>query len=225
MNTKLISKTVGQGEFEGKTAEEMIVYCARVSSSRKDKFDKPEGLLNHCIKHGHWSIFEQASMTVEIETSKAIGIQLIRHRSFTFQEFSQRYAVANKFEPVELRKQCEDNRQSSSEVFDPEILEPCFGAYTLISSKVIDQHIDYSKRLYNSLIESGVARECARMILPMCTQTTIMMTGTVRSWIHFLNVRDDQHAQKEIQEVAQSIKQIFIKEFPVISKALGYEKI
>lgn len=224
MKAKLISKTIGVGEFEGKSAEEMIVYCARVSSSREDKFDKPEGLLNHCIKHGHWSIFEQASMTIEIETSKAIGIQLIRHRSFSFQEFSQRYAKVQEFEPVELRKQCDDNRQSSSEVINPDILDVFAGSdHWVIPAKdaVIDA-VDISKRLYNQLIENGVARECARMILPMCTKTTLYMTGSVRSWIHFLNVRDDEHAQKEIQILAKEIKQIFKEEFPIISKALSW---
>lgn len=211
MKTKLISKTVGVGEFEGKTAEDMIVYCARVSSSREDKFSKPEGLLNHCIKHGHWSIFEQANMTIEIETSKAIGIQLIRHRSFAFQEFSQRYAKVQGFEPIELRKQCEDNRQSSTEVIR-----------NYYADESINFFINSIKGFYEALLNTGVARECARMILPMCTQTTLHMTGSVRSWIHFLQVRDDEHAQKEIQLIAKEIKEIFKTEFPIISKALGW---
>ena len=153
-------------------------------------------------------------MSVEIETSKAIGIQLIRHRSFTFQEFSQRYQDVREldemFEEVELRKQCEDNRQSSTEVingFEGEIKKILFDV----------------KRTYEELLKGGVARETARMILPLCTKTKIHMTGSVRSWIHFLELRDDEHAQKEIRLIAKEIKCIFIEQFPIISKALKYE--
>ena len=153
-------------------------------------------------------------MSVEIETSKAIGIQLIRHRSFTFQEFSQRYQnvelLGDMFEEIEFRKQCDDNRQSSTEILKeshPEV-------------KVLLLDI---KRMYQGLIEDGVARETARMILPLCTKTKIHMTGSVRSWIHFLELRDDVHAQKEIQLIAKEIKCIFMKEFPIIGKALKYE--
>ena len=171
-------------------AENQIVYIARVSSKRKDKQSKPEGLINYLIKHAHWSPFEHASMTVEIETSKAIGIQLIRHRSFTFQEFSQRYQDVNQlggmFEPIEFRKQCEDNRQSSSEVIDPHI--PVSGGY-IPASTLLSDHLVASRNLYNQLIEAGVAREQARMILPLATKTKIYMTGTLRSWIHFLSIR------------------------------------
>jgi thymidylate synthase (FAD) len=195
-------------------AEENIVYIARVSSKREDKASKPEGLLNYLIKHKHWSPFEHSHMSVEIETSKAIGIQLIRHRSFTFQEFSQRYQnvelLGDMFEKIEFRKQCEDNRQSSTEILKeshPEV-------------KVLLLEI---KRMYQGLLEDGVARETARMILPLCTKTKIHMTGSIRSWVHFLELRDDEHAQKEIQLIAKEIKRIFSKEFPIISKALKYE--
>ena len=206
-------------------AEEHIVEVARVSSSRKDKKSKPEGLLNYLIKHKHWSPFEHGHVTFEIETSKAIGIQLIRHRSFSFQEFSQRYQDVNKlediFEPIELRSQCEDNRQSSTEVIDPRI---DFGNYrSLSASQAIKNHLEKSHELYNKLLEAGVAREQARMVLPLATTTKIHMTGSIRSWIHFLELRDDKHAQKEIQLIAQEIKRIFINEFPTISKALNYE--
>jgi len=195
-------------------AEENIVYIARVSSKREDKTSKSEGLLNYLIKHKHWSPFEHSHMSVEIETSKAIGIQLIRHRSFTFQEFSQRYQnvelLGDMFEEVEFRKQCEDNRQSSTEILKeshPEV-------------KVLLLDI---KRMYQGLLEDGVARETARMILPLCTKTRIHMTGSIRSWIHFLELRDDEHAQKEIQLIAKEIKCIFMEEFPIIAKALKYE--
>lgn len=203
-------------------AEENIVEIARVSSSRKDKKAKPEGLLNYLIKHKHFSPFEHSYLTLEINTSKAIGIQLIRHRSFTFQEFSQRYQDVNKlddmFEPVELRKQCDDNRQSSSEVFDPIIRMES----TTEASEVITSLLGKIKSVYNRLLEAGVAREQARMILPLTTKTKIYMTGSIRSWIHFFDLRDDEHAQKEIQLVAKEGKKIFSEQFPVISKALGY---
>ena len=205
-------------------AEEHIVEVARISSSRKDKKSKPEGLLNYLIKHKHWSPFEHGHVTFEIETSKAIGIQLIRHRSFSFQEFSQRYQDVNKlgdiFEPIELRSQCEDNRQSSSEVINPTIL---LSGGPIKAHTMIENHLLSAHNLYNRLLEAGVAREQARMVLPLATTTKIHMTGSIRSWIHFLELRDDGHAQKEIQLVAKEIKRIFISEFPVISKALGYE--
>jgi thymidylate synthase (FAD) len=209
-------------------AEETIVEIARVSSKRTDKKAKPEGLINYLIKHKHWSPFEHASMTLEIETSKAIGIQLIRHRSFTFQEFSQRYQdvnlLDNMFEPVELRKQAEDNRQSSTETFNPEIKVkyPLMGNQLLPSDIAITSLLDFSRNVYNALLDAGVARETARMILPLCTNTKIYMTGTLRSWIHFFELRDDEHAQKEIQDIAKAGKEIFVKQFPVLSNALGY---
>jgi thymidylate synthase (FAD) len=202
-------------------AENHIVEVARVSSSRKNKKDKPEGLLSYLVRHRHWSPFEHGHATFEIETSKAIGIQLIRHRSFSFQEFSQRYQDVNRlgdiFEPIELRAQCEDNRQSSTEVINPLL------SNGVSSSAAIKVHLQRSHQLYNELLEAGVAREQARMVLPLATTTKIHMTGSIRSWIHFLELRDDSHAQKEIQMVAKEIKRIFISEFPIISKALEYE--
>jgi thymidylate synthase (FAD) len=205
-------------------AEDHIVEVARVSSSRKNKKDKPEGLLRYLVQHKHWSPLEHGHATFEIETSKAIGIQLIRHRSFAFQEFSQRYQDVNRlgdiFEPIELREQCEDNRQSSTEVIDPQINVE---GGTLPASELINNFLNHSDKLYSQLLEAGVAREQARMVLPLATTTKIHMTGSIRSWIHFLELRDDGHAQKEIQLIAKEIKHIFIQEFPVISKALGYE--
>ncbi len=204
-------------------AEDHIVEVARVSSSRKNKKDKPEGLLKYLVRHKHWSPFEHGHATFEIETSKAIGIQLIRHRSFAFQEFSQRYQDVNRlgdiFEPIELRAQCEDNRQSSTEVIDPKIQMET----NLSASETIDAFLGKAHSLYNKLLEAGVAREQARMVLPLATTTKIHMTGSIRSWIHFLELQDDDHAQKEIQMVAKEIKRIFIREFPIISKGLNYE--
>lgn len=201
-------------------AEINIVEIARVSSTRKDKSEKPEGLIKYLIENKHFSPFEHSYLTLEIVTSKAIGIQLLRHRSFTFQELSQRYTEVGEMEPVELRKQAEKNRQSSDELFDP-ILEVTQNVPLYASAK-IQMAIDFTLSVYKELLAKGVAKECARMILPMCTQTTIYMTGSVRSWIHFLALRDDEHAQKEAQLVAKDIKKIFIKELPIISKALGY---
>ena len=202
-------------------AEEHIVEVARVSSSRKDKKANASGLLRYLVHHKHWSPFEHGHATFEIETSKAIGIQLIRHRSFSFQEFSQRYQDVNKagdtmFEPIELREQCEDNRQSSTEVINPKLEN------RMMANTAIEQHLNQSHELYNQLLEAGVAREQARMVLPLATTTKIHMTGSIRSWVHFLELRDDKHAQKEIQLIAKEIKKHFKEQFPVISEALRY---
>lgn len=202
-------------------AETNIVEIARVSSTRKDKKEAPEGLIRYLIENKHWSPFEHAFMTLEITTSKAIGIQMLRHRSFTFQEFSQRYAKVTEIEPIELREQSEKNRQSSTEVFDPYIKDPVL-LNNQKASDVIDELMSYLQRTYNRLLEAGVAKECARMILPMATQTKIYMSGPVRSWIHFIQLREDGHAQKEAQEIAKAIKSIFAEQFPIISKALEW---
>lgn len=214
--------------------ENTIVEIARVSSSRKDKTSQPEGLINYLIKNKHWSPFEHGYLTFDIETSKAIGIQLIRHRSFTFQEFSQRYQDVGKvsdegmFEGVEIRKQAANNRQSSEEVFNPTWVDVEFGGrydgeeYDQSASDAISDHLNSSDVLYNKLINAGVAREQARMILPMTTKTRIYMTGSVRSWIHFIGLRDDKHAQKEAQIIAKAMKEVLIKELPMISKAIGW---
>ena len=206
-------------------AEEHIVEIARVSSSRKDKKTNATGLLKYLVRHKHWSPFEHSHATFEIETSKAIGIQLIRHRSFSFQEFSQRYQDVNKldeiFENVELRAQCEDNRQSSTDVIDPIMYEDDVFMNDK-ASEVIKKHFRVTHELYNDLLEAGIAREQARMVLPLATTTKIQMTGSIRSWIHFLELRDDSHAQKEIQLIAQSIKSQLKEELPVIAEALKF---
>tara|TARA_R110000851_G_scaffold184780_1_gene334146 strand:+ start:446 stop:1099 length:654 start_codon:yes stop_codon:yes gene_type:complete len=206
-------------------AEEHIVQIARVSSSRKDKKSNAAGLLAYLVRHKHWSPFEHSHATFEIETSKAIGIQLIRHRSFSFQEFSQRYQDVNQigsiFESVELREQCKDNRQSSTEVINPKMYEGDL-LFEGKASEVIKTHFRNCHKLYNDLLEVGVAREQARMILPLATTTKIQMTGSIRSWIHFLELRDDSHAQKEIQLIAQSIKSQLKTNLPIISEALNF---
>jgi thymidylate synthase (FAD) len=218
--------------------ETTIVEIARVSSSREDKKAEPEGLINYLIKNSHWSPFEHGYITMEIETSKAIGIQLLRHRSFTFQEFSQRYQDVSKigseiFEPVEIRQQATNNRQSSTDIFNPQVRsvfpiqdgEPECDMYEpdIDADEAIAEVVWASGEVYKRLLKAGVAREVARMILPMCTKTRIFMTGSVRSWIHFIDLRDDGHAQKEAQEVAREIKKILIKELPIISKARGWQ--
>lgn len=201
-------------------AEQLIIYIARVSSSRDNKLEDYSRLLNYLIDHKHWSPFEHAYMTVEIKTSRAITHQLIRHRSFTFQEFSQRYAEVTEFEDIELRKQPENNRQSSGEVFNPKI--PARDSTHSNGKDVVSDFLQDSNLLYSRLLNAGVARETARFILPLCTKSTLYMTGNIRSWIHFLDIRDDSHAQKEIVQVAQEVGKIFQQEYPVISQALGF---
>lgn len=174
-------------------AEINIVEIARVSSSRVDKTEKPEGLIGYLIKNKHWSPFEHSFLTFEIVTSKAIGIQLLRHRSFTFQEFSQRYAKVEAIEPIELREQAESNRQSSTNAFDPWLFSSP-GSKGIKASAVIRDYLEAGQKLYEELLSINVrvAKECARMILPMATQTTIFMTGSIRSgstfWIYVMMV-------------------------------------
>jgi thymidylate synthase (FAD) len=193
-----------------RTAEDLIVYAAR-SSNPSNQLNVGTGakLLRYCIRHGHWSVFETASMTLEIQTSRAIAAQIIRHRSFSFQEFSQRYAEVQHFEPVELRKQAEKNRQSSVEVI--ESVETSSLLYAAFMSA------DY---VYKELLAAGVARECARMVLPMATGTTLCMTGSCRSWIHYLDLRTKEDTQKEHRLVAEGAKECFKQVFPTVAEAL-----
>jgi len=172
MKVKIASITQGVGEFKDRTAEDIIVYAARVSSPREDKFESPDGLLKYCINNKHWSIFETPSITFEIETSRAIGRQLLRHRSATFQEFSQRYSYVTEYEPFELRKQAEKNRQSSTEVFDPIIWDSEGKESGVLASEAIDDLLGQCKDLYDELISKGVAKESARFILPEGAKTT-----------------------------------------------------
>jgi thymidylate synthase (FAD) len=211
MNVRLIASTV-PCQFDGgpSTAEELIVYCARVSNpSNQSNMETAPRLLQYCIRHGHWSVFETASMTVEVETSRAIAAQLLRHRSFTFQEWSQRYAESTKFEEVELRLQDKKNRQASGELCDNLDL-----AYEVLETV----HVSFD--VYNRLIEAGVSRETARMVLPLCTQTRLYVTGCVRSWIHYFDQRCAEHTQKEHRELACLIREVFAKQFPNVWNAL-----
>jgi thymidylate synthase (FAD) len=172
-----------------------------------------EKLLRYLIKHKHWSPFEMASMTLEIKTSRAIAAQILRHRSFSFQEFSQRYSIAQELEPLQLRKQAEKNRQSSADEFTDAIL-----------STRVREHLGKSVALYNEAIKKGVAKECARLLLPLTTQTTMYMSGTVRSWIHYIDLRSKEDTQREHRQIAESCKSIFIEHFPNISLALGWRE-
>ena len=202
MRTQIVAITkplVGDGSM---SASDFITYCARVSNpaNQLNLLTAPK-LLAYCIKHGHWSIFEQASMTVEIVTSRAIAAQIIRHRSFCFQEYSQRYATALEMEPVELRTQDLKNRQASGDVFESNW---AMNEVAQITSKAWN--------LYRELISQGVSRETARMILPLCTQTTLYMTGSVRSWIHYFEQRCAKGTQKEHRDIAVSIRDTIFKE-------------
>lgn len=210
--------------------ETTIVEIARVSSSRKDKTEKPEGLINYLINNNHFSPFQHGYLTFEITTSKAIAIQYLRHLSFTFQEFSQRYAVVESFEPIEFRLQAEKNRQSSTDIVGTVHIKENSHSVDVLNEYLdleellleVGEYLNTGKLLYKKLLDSGIAKECARMILPMASQTTLYMTGSVRSWIHLLQIRDDSHSQKEAQLIAKEIKTIFKKELPLISKALNY---
>jgi thymidylate synthase (FAD) len=201
-------------------AEEMIVKMARVSAPKnQDNMDTAPHLLRYLIKHKHWSPFEMANMCVEIETTRAISPQILRHRSFSFQEFSQRYASANELGSAvipHLRRQDNANRQNSIDDLSPELIA---GYYRRISQLCED-----AEHLYKEMVSNGIAKECARSVLPLSTQTRLYMNGTIRSWIHYLQLRTANGTQAEHQQIAQWIKQIFCQQFPVIGEAVFQEK-
>jgi thymidylate synthase (FAD) len=220
MQVKLVSITKPEIKTEDGsrflTAEELIVFCARVSNPNNQlNVDTADKLINYCIKNKHWSIFDQVNMGIEVTTSKAVGIQILRHWSIKPQEFSQRYAEVVDIEPIELRKQGATNRQVGDEVFDP-ILKNGVAA-----SKWVSMLMEELTKYYKELLEAGVAKECARMILPMATSTTLYLNGSVRSWIHYLEQRTSSHAQKEHRDVAVLVENIFKEQFPMTSKALN----
>ena len=199
-------------------AEKHIAYCARVSNPSNQGNDSFEGLIKYCIKHKHWSIFEQAFLTLEIETSRAIAAQVLRHRSFTFQEFSQRYAdsslLMDKIPLPELRRQDNKNRQNSTDDLDPFVRQNL--------ELQMQTLFDSSMALYQQMLERGVAKECARNVLPLCTPTRIYMTGSCRSWIHYITLRSAHGTQKEHMQVAEACREIFIQQFPTVSEALEW---
>ena len=199
-------------------AEKTIGYIARVSNPNNQDNPKVEKLLEYCIKHGHWSVFEQATMTLEINTTRAIAAQILRHRSFTYQEFSQRYADTNllsdKIPVPTLRRQDDKNRQNSIGDLDPEDIEKM--------NHIIEELFKDSQDVYAMLLKKGVAKECARFVLPLATPTRIYMTGSLRSWIHYIELRTGHGTQKEHMDLAMLCKDHFICNFPTISKALGW---
>ena len=199
-------------------AEKTIGYIARVSNPANQENPKVAGLLKYCIKHGHWSVFEQAMMTLEINTTRAISPQILRHRSFTFQEFSQRYADSSLLSETvplpELRSQDDKNRQNSIDDVDPWTKQK----YEIL----MQQHFKQGMDLYQQMLEEGIAKECARNVLPLAVPTKMYMTGNLRNWIHYIELRSANGTQKEHQEIALLAKEHFVCQFPTISEALGW---
>ena len=193
-----------------KSPEDIIAYCARVSNPTNQlNTQTAPKLLKFLIKHKHWSPFEMVDMTLEIKTSRAIAAQILRHRSFSFQEFSQRYSQAQVLEKLELRKQAAKNRQSSTDQYQNSTLQA-----------KVREHIAKGVSLYNNLIEDGVAKESARMILPLTIETTMYMKGSIRSWAHYIDLRTEENTQKEHREIAEACKEIFKQNLPTVSEAL-----
>ena len=198
-------------------AEKHIAYCARVSNPNNQDNENISRLLGYCIKHGHFSIFEQAFMTVEINTTRGLAAQILRHRSFTFQEFSQRYAdtsfLSEQIPLFELRRQDDKNRQNSIDDITDEIRSK----YNVL----IREHFAKAKGLYDQMLKDGIAKECARFILPLATPTRLYMSGAVRSWIHYISLREKNGTQKEHMDIAKECKKIFCEQFPTVAEALG----
>lgn len=210
MSVKLVSIT--------NDAEKLMGYIARVSNPANQDNENVAGLLAYCIKHMHWSVFEQAHITMEIETTRDIAAQILRHRSFTFQEFSQRYAaVTDVAELPELRLQDHKNRQNSIEASD----EDTMVMITEFNMRIMD-HFIKGKALYDEMLEAGIAKECARKVLPLNTETKLYMTGTVRDWIHYINLRSANGTQKEHMIIAEQAKEVFTDNLPIVAKALGW---
>ena len=210
MTVKLVSITPD--------AEKTMAYIARVSNPSNQDNQKYTGLLKYCIKHNHWSVFEQSSMTLEIETTRAIAAQILRHRSFTFQEFSQRYAASTALGSIdlpELRRQDKKNRQNSTDDLDSNLVDSLNEQMNTLFNSALS--------LYNEMLENDVAKECARMVLPLCTPTRIYMTGSCRSWIHYIDLRSAHGTQKEHMTVAEGCRKVFIEQFPAVSEALDWK--
>ena len=199
-------------------AEKHMAYCARVSNPNNQDNENYAGLLRYCIKHQHWSIFEQAFMTLEINTTRGLAAQILRHRSFTFQEFSQRYADTNLLDtniPLpELRRQDTKNRQNSIDDVPEKQSKMLLGR--------IQNYFNEGLDLYNELLREGIAKECARFVLPLATPTRIYMSGSVRSWVHYIDLRSGHGTQKEHMDIANACKSIFTEQFPTVSEALQW---
>ena len=199
-------------------AEQHMAYVARVSNPKNQDNDKFAGLLKYCIQHGHWSVFEQAFMTVEINTTRGLAAQILRHRSFTYQEFSQRYAdsslLGDSIPLPELRRQDDKNRQNSIDDVDP-LMQQDFEIK-------MQRHFVDGMKLYKEMLDAGIAKECARFVLPLATPTRIYMTGSVRSWVHYIDLRSAHGTQKEHMDVAEETRSIFIEQFPTVAEALEW---
>ena len=209
MNVKLVTVTP--------EAEKMMGYVARVSNPKNQDNPNVSGLLSYCIKHGHWSVFEQAYMTLEIETTRGLAAQILRHRSFTYQEYSQRYAESTELGTIPLpalRRQDTKNRQNSIDDIEPPIK-------TKYYVKMLS-HFEQATELYNEMLKDGIAKECARFVLPLATPTRLYMTGSVRSWVHYIQLRSGHGTQKEHMDIANECKRIFSEQFPVVAKALTW---
>mgnify|MGYP001307602487 CR=1 FL=1 len=201
-------------------AEKTMAYIARVSNPSNQDNENYSGLLKYCIKHNHWSVFEQSTMTVEIETNRGIAAQILRHRSFTFQEFSQRYAETNLLGTIpapELRSQDSKNRQNSIDNIPDEQKKKL--------QSTIEKYFSQGIDLYNELLRQGIAKECARFVLPLATPTRIYMTGSCRSWIHYINLRSAHGTQKEHMIIAEQVRDVFVKQFPAVSEALEWQEL
>jgi len=200
-------------------AEETMGYVARVSNPKNQENPNVAGLLSYCIKHGHWSVFEQAHMTVEINTTRGLAAQILRHRSFTFQEFSQRYAdsslLADKIPLFELRRQDDKNRQNSIDDIDPFLIQK----YEV----KVEKHFQKAMKIYQEMLKDGIAKECARFVLPLATPTRLYMTGSIRSWIHYIDLRSAHGTQKEHMDLVENVRSIFKEQFPTVSEALGWK--
>ena len=201
-------------------AEENMAYVARVSNPNNQENPNYAGLLKYCIKHNHWSVFEQAYMTLEIETNRGIAAQILRHRSFTYQEFSQRYADSSLLSETiplpELRRQDTKNRQNSIDDVDPFVQQEL--------EIVIKKHFDSAMDIYKHMLDLGIAKECARFVLPLATPTRIYMTGSCRSWIHYIQLRSANGTQKEHMDVALACRDIFCEQYPTVAEALEWSK-
>jgi thymidylate synthase (FAD) len=206
MQVKLISITP--------EAEKLIMYCARVSNPKNQNSENTK-LLNYCISHGHWSIFEMAHMNVEITTSRAIAAQILRHSSFKFSEYSQRYAEVTAFETYFPRRQDVKNRQNSIDDLSAEDRDWYLSALIGINTT--------AKTMYEEALRRGIAKESARFLLPLTTQTKMYMSGSIRSWIHYLDVRCAPETQLEHREIADAIKKIFVEQLPIIAEAKGWK--
>ena len=219
MNVQLVSKTVGVGKYCDLNTEEIISAIARHGVIKEDNGK----LVKYLMDNAHWSPLDMVNFTFEIQTSRAVGRQILRHASIKFQEHSQRYSDKVVFEPIELRKEDKVNRQSSTEVFDPYMTLHYEESSDSPASFYIKECLENIQLLYKKLLEVGIAKECARNILPECTQSTLSANGTLRSWLSFLNVRMDHHAQKECQQIAELIGLELEKEMPNIFERIDWK--